>query len=72
MPPEIADTFMKVAESMQGSGAVVVGFLFALFVGAVFATLGGLIGGAVFRSATPPPPPQYSAPPPPPPPMPSI
>jgi hypothetical protein len=32
----------------------VVGFMFMLFVGAIFSTLGGLLGAALFKKQTPP------------------
>jgi hypothetical protein len=51
MPPE----FREFATSYVG-GAVrlIVGFVFWLFVGAIFSTLGGLLGAAIFRKPLPP------------------
>ena len=33
----------------------VIGLMFWLFIGAIFSTLGGLIGVAIFKKTTPPP-----------------
>jgi hypothetical protein len=79
LPPEVADAFTKFLEAITGGpGAIVIGFLMSLFFGLIFVTLGGLIGGAVFRTQPvipTPPPPMPSPPlepPPPPPHMPSV
>jgi len=59
MPPEMRDMF----ERVRGGGMARGAFFFAsralalvlwLFVGAVFSTLGGLIGAAIFRKPAPP------------------
>jgi hypothetical protein len=58
MPPEIRDALERY--SREGGAAVsvlasIVSFMFWLCVGAIFSTLGGLLGAALFRKAPPPP-----------------
>jgi hypothetical protein len=78
MPPEAAEMITKFLEMMMGAGGIIIWFLLSLFVGLVVVTIGGLIGGAVFRTqpvlpAPPSPmPPPPLEPPPPPPHMPSV
>jgi hypothetical protein len=51
MPPE----FREFASRGVGTAArLILGFIFWLFVGAVFSTVGGLIGQAIFQKKTPP------------------
>lgn len=57
MPPETRDMIGDVLEMMSGSGAIFIGFFVNLIAGAIFSTIGGLIGGAVFKVETPPAPP---------------
>jgi len=45
IPPETADLIVRGVEFMSGAGAVVV----FLAIGIVFALIGGLIGGAIFK-----------------------
>jgi hypothetical protein len=60
MPPglrEMADSYL--AQSGQTTALVVVvrsivGLFFALFVGVIFSTLGGLLGASIFRKPQPP------------------
>lgn len=52
--PDIPDNVRQMMESMGNSAAfsvlgVVVGFLFWLFCGAIFATIGGLLGAVFFK-----------------------
>ena len=70
IPPEALD-FME-GMSTWGFGTIFLfGFLISLVLGAIFSTLGGLIGGAVFKSETHPPAPPAAAPPTPPAPSPA-
>jgi hypothetical protein len=59
MPPEFRDALERYSrEGSTGTLSVlagVVGFVFWLCVGAIFSTLGGLLGAAMFRKPTPPP-----------------
>ncbi len=60
MPPEMRDAIDRYALSDAQLGLAfmiarrVVGLMFALFVGAIFSTLGGLLGAMIFRKQTPP------------------
>ena len=52
MPPE----FREFASRGVGTGLrLILGFVFWLFVGSAFSTIGGLIGHAIFQKKTPPP-----------------
>ena len=51
MPPEFRG---YVGTYMGGGVRVVLGFLFMLFVGSIFSTLGGLLGAVVFHRQMPP------------------
>jgi len=60
MPPEMRDAIERYS-NVQGQGGValllvkqVVGLMIWLFVGAIFSTIGGLLGALVFRKQTPP------------------
>ena len=57
-PPEMVDLMVNVFEMMSGPTGIIVIFFVSLLLGAIFSTLGGLIGGSVFKveSAVPPPP----------------
>jgi UPF0716 family protein affecting phage T7 exclusion len=58
-PPEFVDMFVNVMERMAGPMGMVIGFLLTLLIAAAFSTIGGLIGGSVFKvEAQPPAPPQ--------------
>jgi len=68
MPPEAMEFMDKASGFLTESGEAVIiimGFGFALLLGAVFCTIGGLIGGAVFKKDAPvsdaPAPPQMGA-----------
>jgi hypothetical protein len=60
MPPEMRDAIDRYASSDAQLGVAfmiarrVIGLMFALFVGAIFSTLGGLLGAMIFRKQTPP------------------
>ena len=68
MPPEALDGIDRALEDMSskamGFGKMVIGFFFSVLVGAIFSTLGGLIGGTVFKVQPPAAPPASQAPPP--------
>ncbi|OLC42533.1 MAG: hypothetical protein AUH43_22470 [Acidobacteria bacterium 13_1_40CM_65_14] len=58
LPPEMRDTLERYGRGEQ-SGVLlivsrIVAFMFWLFIGAIFSTLGGLLGSAIFRKQTPP------------------
>ncbi len=68
LPPQVEQYISNSAFSVIG---LVISFFFMVFAGAVFSTLGGLLGAAIFRKKTPPgvidvPPSSYPPPPPPP------
>jgi hypothetical protein len=71
MPPEIQDALERYGRGEQSGVLLILSRVFALifwlFIGAIFSTLGGLLGAAVFRK--PPPPPGVVDIPPPPPPI---
>lgn len=58
LPPEAADQLDEKLQDLESGGVniieIVTGFFGSLFLAAVFSTLGGLIGGAVFKVTTPP------------------
>jgi hypothetical protein len=60
MPPEMRDMFERFNGNASAAGIVfflvrrIVGFVFMLFIGAIFSTLGGLIGSALFATKMPP------------------
>lgn len=69
LPPE-ARQFAERLKGLAGGGAAgvavgVIGFFFSLLIDAIFATIGGLIGGLVFKkkldASLPPPPPPFMA-----------
>ena len=52
LPPEMLDTLEQVSDFLVESGGgllFIIGLFFSLLLGAVFCTVGGLIGGAVFK-----------------------
>ncbi len=58
-PPEAVDMVANVMEQLSGPMGVVIGFFVTLLIAAAFCTIGGLIGGSVFKvEAQPPAPPQ--------------
>jgi hypothetical protein len=65
VPPFVHEMMDQARESAGKLQPVqmIFGFLFSVLVGAVFSTLGGLIGGAVFKHEPPPPPPPPLVPP---------
>jgi hypothetical protein len=67
LPPESIDMAAKFMEGSSGLAGVFIGFFFTLLIAAIFSTIGGLIGGAVFKVEPPPAPPAAQTPPPPPP-----
>lgn len=66
VPPEILDMAEQAIEVMGGASGVIIGLGVSLILALVFSTIGGLIGGAVFKVAAPPSAPPTSSEPPPP------
>jgi len=64
--PEVLEGISHFMESSGGLMMILIGLFFALVLGAIFGTLGGLIGGSVFK-VEPQAPVHEQAPPPPPP-----
>ncbi|MCL4848171.1 MAG: hypothetical protein KJ066_16640 [Acidobacteria bacterium] len=67
LPPEARDVLERVRGMGVGGVVLVFSFVFQLFLGTVFATLGGLLGAVLFRKpsppiAPPPLPPSFTAP----------
>jgi len=63
-PPEMIDMAEQGIEIMSGPMGPVIGFFVVLVLALIFSTIGGVIGGAVFKvQAAPPAPPTSSAPP---------
>jgi hypothetical protein len=60
MPPELRDMLDRVRQQQMAGGILfviirrVVFFVFMLFIGAVFSTIGGVVGAAIFVKKTPP------------------
>ena len=60
MPPEMRDTIDRYLSDSAATGFAMVivrrfvAFMFMLMIGAVFSTIGGLLGAAIFRKQTPP------------------
>ncbi len=48
-PPEFQDVLANASGGAGASIGIVIGFFFMLFAGAIFATLGGVLGAAIFR-----------------------
>jgi len=63
VPPEALEAVERGVALLTGPVGALLTFFLLLLVGAVFSTIGGLIGGAVFKFE--PPPPSAEAPPPP-------
>ncbi len=58
-PPALVDIMVDVMELMTGPMGIPIGFFVTLLIAAAFSTIGGLIGGSVFKvEAQPPAPPQ--------------
>jgi hypothetical protein len=53
VPPELRDTFSNMGGTAVTAIGVLVGFVMMLFVGAIFATVGGLLGAVFFKNKTP-------------------
>lgn len=67
MPAEYIDIATNVFDMLSGFVGVIIYFFVILLIGAVFSTIGGLIGGAVFKvEPAPPAPPVATEPPAPP------
>jgi hypothetical protein len=60
MPPAVRQMLEQYAEPRTAIGFMgraffrLVGFVFMLFIGAIFSTLGGLLGAAIFKKSAPP------------------
>ena len=58
MPPDVRDAVERYGRDAQSGGLFLLGRIFAfviwLFVGAIFSTLGGLLGAAIFKKNLPP------------------
>ena len=69
MPPEIQDALERYGRGEQSGLLLILSRVFALMfwllIGAIFSTLGGLLGAAIFRRQPPPPPGVVDIPPPP-------
>lgn len=63
--PEVIDTVIGFMENFSGGMGILFALFFSLIIAAVFSTIGGLIGGAVFK-VEPPAPPARTQPPAPP------
>jgi hypothetical protein len=60
MPPDVRDMFQQISGQQQGPlgfmfqlAGHVVGLIFMLFIGAIFSTLGGVLGTALFKKPGP-------------------
>jgi len=68
-PPEVVDGIANALDMLSGPAGILVVFFVSLLLAAIFSTLGGLIGGSVFKvESAAPPPAGGDVPPPPPPP----
>ena len=65
-PPEAIDFVMQLFDTLSGPGGLAIVLGAGLVIALVFSTIGGLIGGAVFKHEPPPAPPAATTPPPPP------
>ena len=59
MPPELRDMFDRVNGNRAATGVAfflfrLIGFVFMLFIGAIFSTIGGLLGSVLFVRKLPP------------------
>lgn len=59
-PPEVVDMVATVLEQLTGPMGILIGFFVTLLMAAVLSTIGGLIGGAVFKVEAQPPAPPVS------------
>ena len=57
MPPEVRGTLSSIARGGVSGVISVLAFLLSLCINAIFASLGGLLGVAIFKPTVPPPPP---------------
>lgn len=62
MPPESMEMAAKFLEGSTGFIGILLGFFITLLIAALFSTIGGLIGGAVFKVEPPPAPPAAQTP----------
>ncbi len=69
LDPEVMDQVTRFMDSTGPSVMVLFGLFMSLLLGAIFATIGGLIGGSVFKFEAPAEPPYRGADAPPPPPV---
>lgn len=53
MPPEMRDMFLRMSGSAIGIG-VIISLISWIFIGAIFGTIGGILGATIFRKKTPP------------------
>ena len=54
MPPEIREWFETIASRAASPARWIAGFLFQLFVGMIFAPIGGMLGALYFKKDVPP------------------
>jgi hypothetical protein len=64
MPPEVRAWLEQIGSRASAPFRLAAGLFFQLFAGAIFATLGGVVGAAFFRKPVPPPVPDDAVPPP--------
>jgi hypothetical protein len=57
LPANVRDALENAQSGGSLAASIVIGFLFMLVAGAIFSTLGGLLGAALFKKGQPPPPP---------------
>ena len=55
LEPEVLDTSAEFMEMSQSASGLVIMFFATLLIAAIFSTIGGLIGGSVFKVEPPPP-----------------
>jgi len=58
LPPDVRETVERYGRDAQSGGLFILrslfGLIFMLFIGAIFSTLGGLLGAAIFKKSSPP------------------
>lgn len=54
VPPEVRDAFSNMGGSAVTAIGLILGFVLMLFVGAIFATAGGVLGALFFKKKSPP------------------
>ena len=59
-PPEVVDMAINVVDQLSGPMGILIGFFVTLLMAAALSTIGGLIGGSVFKVEAQPPAPQKS------------